>query len=105
MGIDFFNSNYKLYAGLIQCINRGTADILEENEKGIFLRDTVSNAFMLASKNTEQGIRWLKKHEELNYNLLVLFQRNIADFARKRYDLTSMFDCFQAVYEKKESPV
>jgi hypothetical protein len=46
----------------------------------------------------------LKKHEELNYNLLVLFQRNIVEFARKRYELTSMLDCFQAAYEKKEPP-
>jgi hypothetical protein len=104
MSMGFLNNNYILYAGFIQSIIRGTADILEENEQGIFLRDTVSGAFMVATENTEQGIQWLKKHEELNYNLLVLFQSDLVDFARKRYELTSMLDCSQAVYEKKEPP-
>jgi hypothetical protein len=66
MSIEFWNRNPILYAGLIQCINRGTADILEENEHGVFLRDTISDAFMAATENAEQGMQWLKKHEELN---------------------------------------
>jgi hypothetical protein len=104
MSSSFLNRNDILYAGLIQSINRGTADILEENRYGVFLRDTVSNAFMVATESTEQGIQWLEKHEGLNYSLLVLFQKSLVDFARKRYGLTSVLDCFQSVYKKKEPP-
>jgi GNAT superfamily N-acetyltransferase len=105
VGIDFLYCNPIWYAGLLQCIARGTADVLEENEHGIFLRDTVSDAYMLTTGNTEEGIRWLKKHEALQYPLLALFQSDLVAFARKRYALLSMIDSFQAVYEKKEPPV
>ena len=36
-------TNPVLYAGLIQIRKRGTAEILEETENGIFLLDTVSS--------------------------------------------------------------
>lgn len=102
---NYTNTNHLLYAGLIQSINRGTADILEKSEQGIFLRDTISDAFMLAVENTGMGIKWLKAHEDLNYKLVCVFQRPLADFVGRRYALTSMLDCFQAVYTRAEPPV
>ena len=44
-------TNPVLYAGLIQIRKRGTAEILEETENGIFLLVTVSNGVMLAVGN------------------------------------------------------
>lgn len=69
------------------------------------MRDTVSDAFMLAAENTEMGKHWLKTHEDLKYHLIVLFQSSLACFARKEYGLTSGLDCYQAVYMRKEPPV
>lgn len=100
----YVNKNYILYAGLIQSIRRGTAEILEENEQGVFLRDTVSDAFMVATENTELSIHWLNTHEELNYNLVAVFQKTLAEFVAERYGLTSVLDCLQAVYMKSEPP-
>lgn len=60
---------------------------------------------MLAAENTEMSIQWLKKHEALHYNLICVFQKTLADFARKQYALTSTLDCFQAVYMSDEPPV
>lgn len=102
--MEFLNRNYILYAGLIQSISRGTADILEESKQGIFLRDTVSDAFMLATENTETGKHWLKTHESLKYSLMLLFQNDLAYFVSKEYGLTPMLDCYQAVYMRKEPP-
>lgn len=101
----FLNSNYILYAGLIQVIKRGTAEILEENEYGIFLRDTVSNAFMLAADDFETGIDWLKKYEGNHYHLMSVFRTDIADFARDRYGFTDVLNCFQAIYMPTTPPV
>ena len=83
---------------MIQVIRRGTAEILEENEQGIFLRDTISNAFMLATAHPETGKEWLKKYEHLNFSLMNLFQKEIAEFASERYGLLSELECYQAVY-------
>lgn len=48
----YLNKNSILYAGLLQVIQRETAEILEASEDGVFLRDTVSDCFMLATDNT-----------------------------------------------------
>ena len=87
--MEFLNKNYILYAGLIQSLNRGTADILEENNQGVFLRDTVSDAFMLATENIGMGKHWLKAHEGSGYHLLTVFQREIACFIIKEYGLSA----------------
>ena len=54
----YLNKNAILYAGLLQVIHRGTAKILEESEAGVFLRDTVSDCFMLAVDNGRIGEQW-----------------------------------------------
>lgn len=102
--MEFLNSNYVLYAGLIQVINRGSAKILEADSEGVFLQDTASEAFMLATDSFENGVQWLKKYEELHYTLLVLFRKDLYDFAMERYDFSNMLDCFQAVYMSPAPP-
>lgn len=94
--------NPLLYAGLIQVIKRGTAEILEENENGIFLKDSISNGFMLVSDNFETSVGWLKKYEYLNYRLLSVFREDVAGFVRMNYGLTETLECFQAVYQSQD---
>lgn len=101
----FLYKDTVLYAGLIQCIQRGTAILLEEEEKGIFLKDMISNVFMLAVDDIEIGKQWLIAHEDLNYRLMVVFQKELVDYISKRYGLLSILDCFQAAYRKSELPI
>ena len=91
-------TNPVLYAGLIQILKRGTAEILEETENGIFLLDTVSNGVMLAVENIETGKEWLRKHSDLHSTLFSVFDRELVDFIRAEYGLTEVLDCYQAVY-------
>ena len=98
-------TNPVLYAGLIQIRKRGTAEILEETENGIFLLDTVSNGVMLAVENVETGMQWLQKHSNLHYSLLSVFNRELVDFIQDEYGLTEVLDCYQAVYPLKTPPV
>ena len=93
-----------LYAGLIQVIRRGTAEILEETEEGIFLKDSVSGGFMLAVEDVETGKEWLKKYSHLNYRLFVVFQKEIVDILKEEYGLTETMECYQAVYPLNISP-
>lgn len=97
--------NQLLYAGLIQVIRRGTAEILEETEEGIFLKDTVSGGFMLAVENVETGKEWLEKYSHLNHRLFVAFQKEIVDILKKEYGLSETMECYQAVYPSNISPV
>lgn len=97
-------TNPVLYAGLIQIHKRGTAEILEETENGIFLLDTVSNGVMLAVENIETGRQWLRKHSDLHSTLFSVFDRELVDFIRAEYGLTEVLDCYQAVYPLKTPP-
>ena len=100
----FLDSDKVLYAGLTEVIKRGTAEIFEENEKGVFLRDKIGGAFMLASDDFDTAVEWLKKHESQNYDLLVVFQRELIAFIRERYGLTGGLDCLQAAYLSSNPP-
>ena len=100
----FIDSDYILYAGMIQVIERGTGEILENDEHGVFLRDTESNAFMLASDSLECGIEWLKNHEELKYGLMVVFRPELADFIETQYGLEKGLECYPAVYLSADPP-
>ena len=98
-------TNPVLYAGLIQIHKRGTAEILEETENGIFLLDTVSNGVMLAVENVETGRQWLRKHSDLHSTLFSVFDRELVDFIRAEYGLTEVLDCYQALYPLNMPPV
>ncbi|MGN0203986.1 MAG: GNAT family N-acetyltransferase [Coprococcus sp.] len=100
----FLDSDEVLYAGLTEIIKRGTAEIFEENEKGVFLRDKIGGAFMLASDDLDTAVEWLKKHENCNYDLLVVFQRELIAFIRGRYGLSGGLDCLQAAYLSSDPP-
>lgn len=101
----YLNKNSILYAGLLQVIQRETAEILEASEDGVFLRDTVSDCFMLAADNIRLGEQWLKAHGNRGYPLLLLFQKELVRFAGAYCRLSPMMECFQAVYTKEKSPV
>ena len=94
-----------LYASLLQVIHRGTAQILEETEEGIFLMDTVSNGFMMAVDSIELGIEWIKKHSDLNYQLFFTYHKEIAEFVKKKYELSETLECYQAAYLLESVPV
>lgn len=98
-------TNPVLYASLIQIRKRGTSEILEETENGIFLLDTISNGVMLAVENIETGRQWLRKHSELHYTLFSVFDRELVDFIRAEYGLTEVLDCYQALYPLNTPPV
>ena len=77
-------SNSILYAGLICVIKRGTAERLEEDDAGILIRDTVSDAVMLVTDCYETGVEWLIKHERMKYHLMTVFRKDIAEFVENR---------------------
>ena len=94
-----------VFAGIQKVLLRGTAEILERDRHGIFLRDTISGGYMVAADSTQSGIRCLTAHEDLHYALLsVCCDQALADFAATRYGLTESLDCYQAVYRSHIPP-
>lgn len=88
----------------MQIINRGTAEHLEESESGIFIHDTLGNSYMLRNENAEEGIEWLKKHEHKGYKLMTLYDDQIIEFVKNRYNVSEEMRCYQGVWTKPDAP-
>ncbi|MDO4324272.1 MAG: hypothetical protein Q4C61_17315 [Lachnospiraceae bacterium] len=102
--LEYLQQKELLHIGMLQVLLRGTAEVYQEGENGVFLRDTVSGAWMLSTEDVQTGIRWLREKTDAEYRLMQLCQREIADFAQKEYELTTRLECRQAVYRGAEPP-
>lgn len=91
--------------GLIQVLKRETAELIRQNDKGVFLRDTVSGAFMMSVKDIDIGILWLAENEKQGYSLMQLCQQELAEFSRETYRFETVLECRQAVYHGSEPPL
>ena len=49
------------YLGLDRVLKRGTAEIIEEHEKALFIHDSVSDAYLLACTDPTLGAEILEK--------------------------------------------
>ncbi len=90
------------YLGIKKVLERNSAVVLEENHQGIFVKDTRSEAYMLATENLQLAKEWMKKHEKEGYSLVHLFDYELCEFVKERYHLNSILDCYQVAYLKKE---
>ena len=85
-------------------IDRGSAEILEEDEQGIFVKDTWSIAFFLVCEDFNRGVEWLEKHKERDYELLAVYSKELRDYAIERFGFNDIMDCQHAVWTKDSPP-
>jgi len=90
--------------GIKKILDRGTGTILEQDENGIFVYDSISKAYMLSTDSTEIGREWLIKHEKAEYKTLVVNGEELREFVVSRYDLPGVVDCHTLAYLRKEYP-
>ena len=98
------NEENAALAGIMQVLRRGTAQIYNKEEDGIFLRDTQSGAYMLCTEDIEKGKFWLRQHEAAHYELMELRQKELAEYCRSRYGFGTVMECRQAVWLQQEEP-
>lgn len=88
--------------GIDKVLKRGTAEILERDADGIFLLDTVSDAYMIASTDTDKAVQWILKHSYRDYRLFAAAGDFIADFIKERLAFQNVLKCRQMVYSGKK---
>lgn len=98
------NEENAALAGIMQVLRRGTAQIYNKEEDGIFLKDTQSGAYMLCTEDIEKGKFWLRQHEAAHYELMELWQKELAEYCRSRYGFGTVMECRQAVWLQQEEP-
>ena len=98
--LKYLNQNCYFHVGMINPIIRGTVKLLYGEEDGVFLKETVSNVYMLSTTNQELGERLLNEVGE--QELYCIYQEALADYLVNKHGYVKEMTCYQAVYDKKE---
>ncbi|MBR0041163.1 MAG: GNAT family N-acetyltransferase [Oscillospiraceae bacterium] len=86
------------YLGLDRVLRRGTGEIVEQSEKMLFIRDSVSGAYMLACEDAAEGRAVLARHVDEKTDLLMVSDLSLGREALQRYGFAGSIECFQAAY-------
>ena len=96
---------YKDYlgnVGFIQIIKRGSAEILEESDTGIFAYDKLSEVYMIKNDDAGEGAAWLRKYKSRDYEVMVAYGDELTDLAKEICGFTGEEKCYQGVWTKPE---
>jgi Acetyltransferases len=97
--IHYLMKDLLLHIGMIEPINRNTADILYADSECVLMKEQRSGAYMISVDSLEKGQEILKNIPECN--LIVAHQPFIADYIRNKFGLKDTMECIQAVYTSK----
>lgn len=86
------------FLGIDRVIKRGTAKIIRQDEKAVFVFDTVSGAYMLACDDTEYGVTLLDGFIDDNCRLLMTADLKTGKIAYKKYGFSEKLECYQVGY-------
>ena len=93
------------YLGLDRVIKRGSAEIIEERDDALFLRDGISGAYFLACEDERLAADILERHADRRYDLLMTSNHAVGAAAFKKFGFFEKLECFQvAYYGKKPAP-
>lgn len=96
----YLNLDPVLHAGPLECIRRGSAEILEASASGVLLLDRGSGAYMLSAENEASARRMLAGLQTAA--LLVVHRGYGAEFAEERFGLHRRMPVRNAVYTRRE---
>ena len=69
------------YVAIRRIVERGTAEIIEQSEDVLFLRDTVSGVNLLACEDDELAREVMEKHRDRGIRLLTTTSKAAAEYA------------------------
>lgn len=97
--INYLMKNPLLHMGIIEPINRGTAEILYAGTDGVLIKEQKSNAYMISVNNLEKGQELIEGIAECN--IITAHQRYMVEYIADKFGLTCKLECVQAVYDNK----
>ena len=86
------------YLGLERVLRRGTGEIVEQSERLLFIRDSVSRAYMLACEDAAEGADVLARRLDGKADLLMVSDLSLGREALRRYGFASGIECYQAAW-------
>lgn len=85
-------------------LRRGTAQIIEEADDAILLKDTVSKALMLACDDVAKGIEILERNNDGAKPLMMISNAELGRMVADRFGYENIMECYQMAYLSKEPP-
>ncbi len=90
--------------GLDRVLKRGTGEVIFESENALFIRDSMSGAFMLACRDAAEGMAILDRCGK-NCDLLMVSDHALGEAAFDKYGFSEKLECYQvAYYGEKPKP-
>ena len=86
------------YLGLRRVMDRGTAEIIEQNEDVLFIMDTVSEVNMLACENDELAREVIDRYADRGFELITTPNRAAAEHAHKKFGYSNILECYKYAY-------
>ncbi len=92
------------YLGIDRVIKRGSGVIIIQTEKALLVKDTVSEAYMLACEETEIAMALFDRYLKEDCRLLMTSDNEIGKAVFKKYGFLEKLECYQVAYYE-EKPV
>ena len=92
------------YLGIDRVLKRWTGEIIAETDHALLVRDTVSEALMLACENAAAGLPLLDRRIGGDCGLLMVSDDALGLTAFERYGFSEKLECYQVAYYGKKPP-
>ena len=86
------------YLGLDRVLRRGTGEIIERSDTLLFIRDSVSGAYMLACDDAAEGEELLARRLDEKADLLMVSDHALGLKALRRFGFAGGIECYQAAW-------
>ena len=98
--LEYLENDHVLHMAMISPIKRGTADIIYTGHDGVFIKDTASDVYMLASCSFDKGKELLDAAEKPSH--ICVYRKDIADYIYEKYRHKKYVQNLQTAYIKTE---
>ncbi|AGF55223.1 hypothetical protein B0P06_000693 [Clostridium saccharoperbutylacetonicum] len=100
IAIGMLSENYLLHVDMLECIRRGSAEILYASEEGVLLVDIPSQVFMISAFNNHTSENLISKIPD-SAEIIAAHDKFSYDSLLKKHDYSARMICHNTVYTKK----
>lgn len=100
IAIEMLSNNFLLNVDMLECIRRGSAEILSASNEGVFLIDLPSKIYMLSSNNNEISKKFINMLPD-DFNIIAVHDKFSFDLLTEKYVFSETMTCYNTVYTKK----
>ena len=100
IAIDMLSKDFLLNVGMLECIRRGSAEILFASHDGVLLIDIPSQIYMISTTNYQIAKRLLHSIPQ-NIDIIVANDKFSYNLLKIKFNFKKTILCYNSVYTKK----